>query len=232
VTLPRDSGSPFDDVALPVLGEAGISGCAPAFLRQVHGADVLTVGGGGLAGKGDVVVTHRPGLPLAIFTADCVPLVLYDPVGRRVALAHAGWRGTAQSAAPAAVAALVDAGGAPETLVGAIGPSIGACCYEVDEPVKERFDAAFPGRWPAWARATRPGKWMLDLWRANLDQLAMAGVDPRRVDCAKLCTACRDDLFFSYRRGRGQGRLVAVAAVPSLTTAPGPSSVSPIDSTR
>jgi YfiH family protein len=216
VTSPRDSGSPFDDAALPVLGEVDIPARPPAFLRQVHGADVLTVQAAGLAGKGDIVVTDRPGLPVAIFTADCVPLVLYDPVGRRVALAHAGWRGTASSAARAAVAALVDAGGARETLVGAIGPSIGPCCYEVDEPVKERFDAAFPGRWPTWATEATPGKWMLDLWRANLDQLAMAGVEPARIDSAKLCTACREDLFFSYRRGRGEGRLVAVAAVPSV----------------
>ena len=219
VTSPRDSGSPFDGAALPVLGEADIPARAPAFLRQVHGAHVVTVDDGGLAGEGDVVVTDRPGLPVAIFTADCVPLVVYDPVCHRLALAHAGWRGTAKSAARAAVAALVDAGGAPETLVAAIGPSIGPCCYEVDEPVKARFDAAFPGRWPGWATATTPGKWMLDLWRANLDQLAMSGVDPARVDSARLCTACRDDLFFSYRRGRGQGRLVVVAAVPSAAAA-------------
>ena len=220
VTSPRDSGSPFDAAALPALREADIPADGPAFLRQVHGADVLTVDGGGLAGKGDVVVTNRPGLPVAIFTADCVPLVLYDPVNHRVALAHAGWRGTAQSAARAAVAALVDAGAAPDTLVGAIGPSIGPCCYEVDEPVKARFDAACPGRWRVWATATAPGKWMLDLWQANLDQLAMAGADPARIDSARLCTSCRDDLFYSYRRGRGHGRLVAVAAVPSPAAAP------------
>ena len=222
VTSPRESGSLFDDEALRLLGEVDIPARPPAFLRQVHGADVLTVDSAGLAGKADVVVTDRPGLPVAVFTADCVPLVLYDPVARRLALAHAGWRGTAQSAAGAAVAALVDAGGAPETLVGAIGPSIGPCCYEVDEPVKERFDAAFPDRWRAWAAAATPGKWMLDLWQANLDQLAMAGVDPARIDSARLCTSCREDLFFSYRRGRRQGRLVAVAAVASPAAASGP----------
>ena len=61
---------------------------------------------------------------------------------------------------------------------------------------------------------TGPGKWMLDLWRANAEQLAMEGVDPARIDNLGLCTSCRADLFFSYRRGRGQGRLVAVAALP------------------
>jgi YfiH family protein len=210
---PRGPGSMFDDDAFRLFDEVQMPPRPPAFLRQVHGADVLMAERAGLAGKGDVIVTDRPGLPVAIFTADCVPLVVYDPVGRRLALAHAGWRGTAQSAVGAAVSALVRAGGAPGSFVGAIGPSIGPCCYEVDEPVMERFDAAFPGRWTAWATATTPGKWMLDLWRANVDQLVTAGVDPARIDSARLCTSCRHDLFFSYRRGRGEGRLVAVAAV-------------------
>jgi YfiH family protein len=212
-TSPRESGSLFDDDALRLFREVDLPPRPPAFLRQVHGAAVLTAERAGLAGEGDVVVTDHAGLPVAIVTADCVPLVVYDPAGRRLALAHAGWRGTAQFAAGAAVSALVRAGGAPATFVAAIGPSIGACCYEVDEPVMARFDAAFPGRWTAWAAATTPGKWMLDLWRANLDQLTMAGLDPARIDSARLCTSCRHELFFSYRRGRGQGRLVVVASV-------------------
>jgi YfiH family protein len=222
VTSPRDPGSPFDQSAMALLRELGIAGGAAAFLRQVHGADVVTAERGGLAGRADVLTTGRPALPLAIFTADCLPVVLYDPANRRLAMAHAGWRGTAQSAAGAAAGALVSAGGRAEAFVGAIGPSIGPCCYEVDGPVIERFAAAFPREWPTWVTATGPGKWMLDLWRANEDQLRTAGLDPARIDNLRLCTACRGDLFFSYRRGRGQGRLVAVAAVPaSLTMTPG-----------
>jgi YfiH family protein len=220
VTSPRDPGSPFDHAALRVLATLEIPAGPPAFLRQVHGADVLAAERSGLVGQADVIVTDRPGLPVAIFTADCVPLVLYDPVGRRLALAHAGWRGTAQSAARAAAAALVAAGGTPDTFVGAIGPSIGPCCYEVDEPVIERLDSGFPGHWRAWVTEAGPGKWMLDLWGANVDQLEMEGLDPSRIDNPRLCTSCRADLFFSYRRGRGLGRLVAVAAVPSTLSAP------------
>jgi len=213
VTPPRDPGSPFDQSAMALLATLGIAGEPPAFLRQIHGADVITVERGGPAGRADVLVTARAALPLAIFSADCLPIVLYDPVNGRLAMAHAGWRGTAQSAARAAAGALVSAGGRAETLLGAIGPSIGPCCYEVDGPVIERFAAAFPGEWSSWVTAAGPGKWMLDLWRANEDQLRMAGLDPGRVDNPRLCTACRGDLFFSYRRGRGQGRLVTVAAV-------------------
>jgi copper oxidase (laccase) domain-containing protein len=119
----------------------------------------------------------------------------------------------------AAVSALRAEGSAAADLVVAIGPSIGPCCYEVDGPVIERFAAAFPGEWSIWATATGPGKWKLDLWRANEDQLRMAGLDPARIDNPRLCTACRGDLFFSYRRGRGQGRLVTVAAVPRVADA-------------
>src|SRR5207249_1439998 len=96
---------------------------------------------------------REPGPPLgpgaqellvAVFSADCVPVLLYDPEGRRVAAVHAGWRGTVQGVAGAAVDALRNEGGEPEHFLAAIGPSIGPCCYEVDKPVIVRLDAAFP----------------------------------------------------------------------------------------
>ena len=160
-----------------------------------------------------------PGLPIAVFSADCVPLLIYDPDARRLAVVHAGWRGTAQSAARAAVLALVEAGGRSEEFLAAVGPSIGPCCYEVDKPVIARLDAAFPGRWGAWVRSVGAGKWMLDLWAANEDQLRGAGLRGDRVDNPRLCTGCRTDLFYSYRRGHN-GRLVSIAAIPLGSPAP------------
>ncbi|HKW94269.1 MAG TPA: laccase domain-containing protein, partial [Methylomirabilota bacterium] len=115
----------------------------------------------------------------------------------------------------AAIAALIDAGSAADDLLAAVGPSIGPCCYEVDEPVTEQLEAAFPGRWEAWVTPKGPGKWMLDLWRANQDQMTAAGVRADRIDNLRLCTGCRPDLLFSYRRERGAGRLVTVAALPA-----------------
>jgi YfiH family protein len=215
VTPPEAPTSPFGPRALPVLAREGLGAEPAAFLRQVHGADVVLARRGGLGGKADALVTDRPGLPLAIFTADCLPILVYDPVSRRLAAVHAGWRGTVQSVARAAVEALLRAGARAERLVVGIGPSIGPCCYEVDRPVIERLEAAFPdGRWRAWTREAGPGKWMLDLWTANEEQLRAAGLDPGRIDNVRLCTACRTDLFFSYRRARGEGRLAAVAAIP------------------
>jgi YfiH family protein len=180
----------------------------------VHGAVVLRVEAGGLAGPGDVLATARPALPLAISTADCLPVVLYDARGGRLAAVHAGWRGTAQGVLRAAVSWLATAGTAPADLLVAIGPSIGPCCYEVDAPVVGRFEAAFGAAGEPWFRPKGPGKWMLDLWQANLDQLTGAGVRLERVDLLGLCTGCRPDLLFSYRRERGAGRLVTVAALP------------------
>jgi YfiH family protein len=209
----RDPSGPFDATAMAFFETCGI-GRDPAFLRQVHGAAIVTADRGGLAGEADVVVTARVALPLAIFTADCLPIIVYDPRDRRLAMAHAGWRGTVDAAARVAVDALAQTGGTPDRFVAAIGPAIGPCCYEVDEPVIDRLAAAFPSAWEGWVAAAGPGKWMLDLWTANEHQLKAAGLTAARIDNPRLCTACRSDLFFSYRRGRGQGRLVALATIP------------------
>lgn len=221
-----DGGAPFTAAARPLLSGRGLAG-APAYVRQIHGADVLVAERDGRLGEADVLLTERADLPLAIFTADCLPLVIYDPAGRRLAAVHAGWRGTVQSVARAAVDRLVEAGSAPDGLVVAIGPSIGPCCYEVDEPVIERLSAAFPVGWEQWTISAGPGKWMLDLWQANEDQLAAADVDRAMIENLRLCTACNLDRFFSYRRegsvrlGRS-GRLVALAAIPSRAQSPAP----------
>lgn len=214
VARPTESRSPIGPEARPLLAAHGLAG-EPAFARQVHGADLIRVERGGFAGHADALSTGRAGVPLCISTADCLPIVVYDPRASRLAAVHAGWRGTAQSVTRAAVSALVAAGSAPGDLVVAIGPSIGPCCYEVDAPVLQRLEAAFPGAWEPWVAPKGPGKWMLDLWRANRDQLAAAGVSPERIDLLGLCTGCRPDLLFSYRRERGAGRLVAVAALPA-----------------
>jgi len=215
----REPRPPLGPEAHPLLAAHGLAAAPPAFLRQVHGADVIRAVGGGCVGEADALVTDTPGLPAAVFSADCVPLLLYDPEGRRLAAVHAGWRGTARSVARAAVDALGEAGGVPGRFLAAIGPSIGPCCYEVDRPVIARLDEAFPGTWGAWVRSVGPGKWMLDLWAANEDQLRGAGLRSDRIDNPRLCTGCRTDLFYSYRRGH-KGRLVSIAAVPAGQTAP------------
>ena len=218
IARPTELRPPLGPDSRPLLAARGVAG-EPAFARQVHGATVISVERAGFAGHGDALTTHQAGLPLCISTADCLPIVLYDPRARRLAAVHAGWRGTVRSVGRAAVLALTRAGSAPGDLVVAIGPSIGPCCYEVDAPVIERLEAAFPGRWQTWVTPKGPGKWMLDLWQANVDHLTAAGVPAERIELLGLCTGCRPDLLFSYRRERGAGRLVTVAALPAAPAA-------------
>ena len=197
------------------------------YVAQVHGADVLpadpqraevtsqTAGGQSLrrAGRGDGLVTDRPNRFLVTFHADCLPIFLLDPVARVAALLHAGWRGTLAGVARSGVEAAVAAGADRRRLLAGIGPGIGPCCYEVDEPVIQRVRDVFgPDGAAPLLRPGRRGHAYLDLWRANLEILTAAGIPAENVAVAGLCTSCREDLFFSHRRARGgpTGRMMAV----------------------
>jgi YfiH family protein len=129
-----------------------------------------------------------------------------DPVRGQVAAAHAGWRGTAAGVGVRAVEALARAGSRPEDLVAALGPSIGACCYEVGDELREAFS-------PGAARFFRPGprgRFHLDVRAENARQLVAAGLRPEAVHHVDDCTRCRAELYHSYRRdGRGAGRMIS-----------------------
>ena len=213
VTSPSEPTAPFASAATGALAAAGLAATRVAYGRQVHGAAVARVGAhGGFSGAVDVLVTAEPDVPLAIFTADCLALILYDPAARALSVAHVGWRGTVRGAGQAAVAALRELGSRPAHVIAAISPSIGPCCYEIDRPVWEAFVSAHPVLWGAWFTPVGPDRWMLDLWRANEDLLVEAGVPRDRIANPRLCTACHRDLLYSYRKGH-RGRLVTVAAL-------------------
>jgi YfiH family protein len=214
VTSPSERTGPFNAEARETLAEAGLDLARVAYARQVHGADVARVTGG-FAGDVDVLTTTEPGVPLAIFTADCLAITAWDAKAHALSVAHVGWRGTVKRAQEAAVASLHTLGGEPARLHVAIAPAIGPCCYEVDEPVIGEFTRAFGAtRLARWSRPSRPGHVMLDLWTANEDLLVDAGVDRARIDNPRLCTACHPELLYSYRKGN-RGRLVTVAALPA-----------------
>jgi YfiH family protein len=181
---------------------------------QVHGplVAVVTADDAGVKVEGaDGMVTGDAALVLAVHAADCVPILLADPRTRTVAAVHAGWKGTAAGVAVEAVRLMVDRfGSRPETVLAAIGPSIGPCHYEVDEPVIERLSV-----WSWWREMAIPnprGRWQLDLRAANRRQLADVGVLPEHIEVLDLCTYCRADLFFSHRRDRITGRMGAMIA--------------------
>jgi YfiH family protein len=158
-------------------------------------------------------MTRDRSVTLAIHCADCVPVLLADPVAGAIASVHTGWRGTALGAVTAAVRAMGRAFGTrPGDIVAAIGPSIGPRQYEVDAPVVERF-AAFPWRGAVLAPA-RADHWWLDLWAANRRQLQDAGVAPANVWTAELCTYEHAGLFFSHRRDGRTGRTASLIALP------------------
>ena len=155
--------------------------------------------------EGDAAVARGPRLLLGIETADCLPILIVDPRRLTVAAVHAGWRGTARGVAARTVEALVAGGSDPEDLRAALGPCIGPCCYEVGEELREAFG-------PAGAAFLRPGprgRPHLDLRAASLEQLVAAGLRPARIHHVGDCTACRADLYYSYRRdGPGVGRMI------------------------
>jgi YfiH family protein len=173
-------------------------------LAQVHGATVHAAPWEGHP-DGDAAVAAEPGLIVGVETADCLPILLVDPVGRRAAAVHAGWRGTAAGVAKAAVAALVSAGTRRGDVVAALGPGIGACCYEVGDELREAFGPAgarFFGEGPR-------GRLHLDVRAANVHQLLEAGLAEGRIHHVADCTSCRGDLYYSFRRdGRATGRMI------------------------
>lgn len=174
-------------------------------LRQVHGTHVCHAPWEGTP-EGDAGVATAPGELLGIETADCLPVLIVDPVRRAVAAAHAGWRGTVAGVATRAVESIVAAGSQPRDLVAALGPSIGACCYEVGPEVEEAFG-------PAGARFFRPGprgRSHLDVRAANRAQLLAAGLADDAIHDVADCTYHLADRYHSYRRdGKGAGRMIS-----------------------
>jgi YfiH family protein len=187
---------------------------------QIHGADVRVIrrdAEGALDTNDercDALATDAPRVLLGVQTADCVPVLLGDARSGACAAVHAGWRGTAAEILPAALARMrAEYGTRPADVCVAIGPAALGCCYEVGSDVIETFRARF-GYADELLTPTRAGHARIDLQRANRRQLTGAGVSPARIHAAPLCTICRDDLFFSYRRDKKlhgrTGRLLAV----------------------
>jgi YfiH family protein len=181
--------------------------------RQVHGNRVAVVAGrdaGRVVPNTDGLATTTPGLGLLLRFADCQPIFLYDPEHHALGLAHAGWRGVALGMARRLVEAMQESfGSQPRALLAGLGPAIGPCCYSVGHEVAAAMGYALPD----WKRVMVPegeDSWRLDLEAANAQLLAAAGVV--QIEQAGICTACRNDEFFSHRADGGRtGRFAVVA---------------------
>lgn len=221
----------------------GADGMSLVAVEQIHSDVVHRITSATLPianlAKGDALLTSVPGILLAVQTADCVPILLADRKRRAVAAIHSGWRGTLLRIAAKTLGRMrMEFGTSPRDVIAAIGPSIGRCCYEVGSEVAAAFDSQFPEarawfdgtfdalasgendpNWLPWLTMKPPGhappppRVHLDLVAANRAILAEAGVPPVQIFESGLCTACRTDLFFSYRREGVTGRLMAVIGI-------------------
>ncbi len=153
----------------------------------------------------DGLITDEPGIVLAAFFADCVPLFFVDPVHHAAGISHSGWRGTIGRMGRETVCAMQAAyGSRPEELVCAVGPSICQSCYEVSEDVAARFLEEFPGAGRELCEPALPGKYQLNLWKANERVLLEAGIRPEHLAVTNICTCCNDKLLFSHRASQGR----------------------------
>ncbi len=191
--------------------------------QQVHEDTVRHVTGAD-RGKGlfaatdytaDALVTNEPGLSLMVFSADCIILLLHDPVTGSIGAVHAGWRGTALDLPAKAVRKMGRLFGArPEDIRVAVGAGIGPCCFETHDDVPNAMRSAFGGGAEDYIRP-RGEKWTVDLKGLNAWRLREAGVREENMDGCPTCTACRTDLYWSHRitgdRRGVQGALIALA---------------------
>lgn len=224
---PGDGGDEWGQLA----GEIGVGPAQLRRMKQVHGCGIAVAVDTVEPPTADILLTADARLAIAVQTADCVPLLLADPRSGAVAAAHAGWRGMVARVPMVVVKAMSERFAArPDDLIVAIGPSIGACCYEVGRDVHDAFAAAGHsprslGRWFAASPAVSPrnpplpgrtlvprsGHWFFDGWQVVRDQLQEAGVGANRMFASGLCTGSHPGAFCSYRRdGAPAGRMAGV----------------------
>jgi len=190
--------------------------------KQVHGTRIRTIDPARHSGPGspnpqlpviqlpetDALIAAQPGVPIAIQTADCVPLLLADVRRKRLAVVHAGWRGSLDRIAERAVAELERQGSEPADLVAWIGPAVCGEAYEISAELADRFRAAFPNLDGLLSDRR------LDLILLNAHQLSAAGVPGAQIHAANLCTVRHTDLCYSYRaEGEQAGRMVTYAMI-------------------
>ena len=164
----------------------------------------------------DGLITDEPGVTLATFFADCVPLFLVDPVHGAIGLSHSGWRGTVGKIGRVTVEAMHrEYGSMPEDILTVIGPSICQECYEVSRDVADEFMDVYPEKlWEKILRYKGKDKFQLNLWEACRQNFLEAGILPEHITMPEICTCCNPDFLFSHRASKGKrGNLAAFLAI-------------------
>lgn len=192
--------------------------------HQTHTTNILTVTeqhkGMGVTKKStikeiDGLVTNISGLQLVVFCADCVPLLLLDPHKKAIAAVHAGWRGTVNSIAKKAIEKMTENYGTnTKDIIAGIGPSIGQCCFQVDEPVVKEFRQKLDFADDVIINDTIPERYKIDLWETNKRILIDCGVPEQNIELSKICTMCHTDLFYSHRvMGNQRGNMAGIISL-------------------
>jgi YfiH family protein len=181
--------------------------------KYIHVAKKLENGGSRDIAKlieADAVITNIPKMVLTILTADCVPVLLFDPVSACVGAVHAGWRGTQEKIVSLTIERMGELYGSnPSDVIAGIGPAIGGCCYEVGIDVAKNFTDYTDS-----VTKLTQDKFKLDLKAINRTQLLEAGLHPEHIELSSICTSCSSDRFFSYRAQQGcSGRFMSAIAL-------------------
>lgn len=190
---------------------AGLDLTRAVYARQVHSADVRIAHAADAQPPEleprftcDGFVTNEPGVPLAVFMADCLPALLHDPAAGVIGAVHCGWRGSVADILGAAVAQMCALGAHPADIRAAIGPGIGACCFEVGPEVVAAAEALLHEPLGALVRPRADGKALLNLKGVNARRLAQLGVPAGQIAVSDACTMCRPDVFWSHRATNGR----------------------------
>lgn len=179
-------------------------------VRQVHGTDILILDASNPdvshfhQVECDAIITDQKNIMIGVMVADCYPILLFDPGKEVAAVIHVGWRGAAAGLIGRTIAAMTSHFGCrPADLMAAIGPGIGAHKYAVDRPVRDAFREG-SGNWESIAKEISLGEWLLDLKKSCQLQLEAADISHQKIESVTECTCCHRELFFSYRRDKGQ----------------------------
>lgn len=187
------------------------------FVKQVHGDRVFVLDDPLKSAdqveqeEADALITHLTEKPIAVLTADCVPVILYDPEKHVAGVIHAGRKGTQKHIVSKTISMLSKVyGSRPRDVVMALGPAIGGCCYEVEDPCIAPFRENYRG-WEDFVTAHSQSRFMLDLLKANAMDAVRAGISKENIHRSGECTSCNNDRWFSYRKEGTTGRIVSLA---------------------
>jgi YfiH family protein len=202
------------DANLNTLSEAIGFSSPPHQTKQVHGSKSIWCQGSGVIhnDEADILLTSQPRTPLAVRTADCLPILLADPKTGIATAVHAGWRGTVAQVAIAAVREMQSRGVEAKNILASLGPCIEPCCFIIDAATADKLSNSVPG---AGQHIRRDTEIAADLREINALQLKQCSLTAAHIECLSACTACDNRRFFSYRRdGKRTGRHLAVVALP------------------